>query len=415
MKKLLFILSATLILISCEKSGNKSLSTLSVEPTALSFTAQATESHDVVVTTNQSSWDAVSSQSWCTITKGDGKFTVRATVNTSTLSPTPAIITITAGSARPVTMNVTQSGIGAELSVNIETNTPILFTSTGGAGDVKTITVLTNQSSWSVVSNQTWCTVNKNGNDFTIITSANTGTDARNAIVTVSAGNAANVTINITQAGVTVEDPNLEKAVYTLGYAANAADQFNDRGLKPSTIILPGTTNHVAISLFYLPNGALDCGTVYIPGGQGSVHSEVLYDIDMGRRPSIIIGPSSSSVSREMKNEAISAVRTGNYDYTNDPVKVLAYFGGWTGSSVFTSLGNLKLITNNSAITEQIYNSISFSTNCYKMIVFGKNRAGKLVGKYVGYSTNGKSYIYWCIDPESSSFGTQASKNTPYN
>ncbi|MDR0680260.1 MAG: hypothetical protein LBG15_00170 [Dysgonamonadaceae bacterium] len=123
----------------------------------------------------------------------------------------------------------------------------------------------------------------------------------------------------------------------------------------------------------------------------------------------------SSTDRKEISLAASTAIRAGNYDYTNDPAKVIVYFGNWTGSSVFTSLNNLKLITNNNAITEQIYNGISFPNNCYKMIVFGKNGAGKLIGKYVGYSANGKAYNYWCIDPESSSFGKQESKNTPYN
>ena len=194
------------------------------------------------------------------------------------------------------------------------------------------------------------------------------------------------------------EDPNLEKAVYTLGYAANAADLYNNQNLKPSSITLSGTT----ASVYYTPNGALS--SVTVSGNMASFY------IDMGRRPFAILD---SSISDEDSGGAFY-IMSGTYDYVNDPVKVVAYIGSWTGSSVFTSLSNLKLMTNNDAITEQIYNSISFSNNCYKMIVFGKNKAGVLIGKYVGYSTNGKSYIYWCIDPESSSFGKQASKNTPY-
>lgn len=210
---------------------------------------------------------------------------------------------------------------------------------------------------------------------------------------------------------ITTDDPNLEKVVYILGYAANIADQYNNQGLKPSYILLPGTTNDVAASAYYLPNGALDKVSVLKPNGGGAVYGEVFYDIDMGRRPSIIVN---FSTTRENTIEAISAIRGGTYDYTNDPERVIAYFGSWTGSDVFTSLGNLKRITNNDAITEQVYNSIVFPNNCYKIIVFGKNRANKLTGKYVGYSLNGKTYYYWCIDSENISFGKQASKNTPY-
>ncbi|MDR1357230.1 MAG: BACON domain-containing protein [Tannerellaceae bacterium] len=411
MKKILFALIAALVLLSCGKDDDPSVdATLSVEPVALSFTAQATETHDVVVMTNQSSWDAVSSQSWCTITKGSDKFTVKAAANTSTSPPAPAIITVTADKARPVTINVTQSGVGAELSVSPDA--PLTFSSTGGANEAKTITVTTNQSSWNVTSNQYWCTVTKSGNKFTATASANTAEEKRKAVITVSSGSAANVSIDVTQTGAYTEDTNLEAAIYTLGYAANAADQFN-KGLKPSNIYLPGTTNYVALSLYYLPNGALDHGTSYIPGGEGSTYGWVYYGIDMGRRPFIMTSTTSID-SRELSFAARSAVRAGTYDYATDPVYVIAYFGDWTGSSVFTSLDNLKLITNNSAITERIYNSMSFTNNCYKMIVFGKNTSGKLIGKYAGYSASGKTYVYWCLDPESPAFGQQESRNTPY-
>ena len=501
MRNLIFLLVAMLVLGACDKGNdNPPEAILTVEPmTAIGFSAVATESFDIIVTTNQSLWDAVSSQSWCMVAKSNGKFTVTAAANASTSSPAPAVITITAGAAKPITINVTQAGASAELSVShrtpvsfastggtsdvitITTNqsswnavsnqtwctvskdgnsftiaastsaeaesrnavitvsagtaanvtinvtqegvgaqlavspdTPITFTSAGGSGETKTITVTTNQLSWNAVASQSWCTITKSGNQFTAIASSYTGTAPRKATITVSAGSAANITIDVTQTGAYTEDPNLEKAIYTLGYAANAADQFNNRGLKPSTITLPGTTNQVAISLFYLPNGALDYGTSYIPGGQGSVYGWIYYGTEMGRRPFIMTYISSTD-KKEKSFEASSAIRSGNYDYSNDPTEVIAYFGDWMGSSVFTSLSNLKLITNNNAITEQIYNSISFSTNCYKMIVFGKNSSGNLIGKYVGYSTDGKIYIYWCIDPDSPSFGEKTSKNTPYS
>ena len=80
---------------------------LSVEPSALSFTAAATESYDVVVTTNQQPWNATSNQTWCTITKGTNQFTVKASANTGAIRT--ATITVTAGNAPNVTITVTQA------------------------------------------------------------------------------------------------------------------------------------------------------------------------------------------------------------------------------------------------------------------------------------------------------------------
>ena len=48
--------------------------TLSIAPaTALHFTAAATESHEINVTTNQDSWTAISNQNWCKVTQDKNK------------------------------------------------------------------------------------------------------------------------------------------------------------------------------------------------------------------------------------------------------------------------------------------------------------------------------------------------------
>lgn len=52
--------------------------TLSIDPaTALHFTAAATESHEINVTTNQDSWTAISNQNWCKVTQDKNKLIVK--------------------------------------------------------------------------------------------------------------------------------------------------------------------------------------------------------------------------------------------------------------------------------------------------------------------------------------------------
>ena len=183
-----------------EKENNKP--NLSVEPKTLTFTDQE-QTQDVVITTNQESWDAVSNQTWCTITKGTDKFTVAAAANT-TIDERTATITVSAGNAANVTIEVKQSGTAHTLSVT--PNEPISFTKNGGASDAKTITVSTNVSTWNAVSDQTWCTVTKGTNQFTVTASALTGNESRSASITVSAGKASNVTVKVTQ----VSEPVIE-------------------------------------------------------------------------------------------------------------------------------------------------------------------------------------------------------------
>lgn len=218
---LIALISIVLGTVSCSKDEPEAVQpTLSVKPVTLVFTAQASESHEVIVTTNQLSWDAISSQSWCTVTKDNGKFTVRATANTSTSSPVPAIITVTAGNAKPVTVNVTQSGIGANLSVS--PNTPISFTSTGGASETKTFSISTNQASWDATSSQSWCVITKGTNLFTVVATANTTSSERTATITVTAGNATNVTIDVKQEKYSDELSNSLPRIYVSGTGDNA-------------------------------------------------------------------------------------------------------------------------------------------------------------------------------------------------
>lgn len=89
-----------------------------------------------------------------------------------------------------------------ERQLSVSPDSPITFTNVGGASEVKTITVTTNQSSWNAVSSESWCTIKKSGNEFTVTASGNTASTERTAVITVSAGRAENVTINVTQGGV---------------------------------------------------------------------------------------------------------------------------------------------------------------------------------------------------------------------
>ena len=186
----------------------------------------------------------------------------------------------------------------------------------------------------------------------------------------------------------------LDNMVYCMKYAIQVSTDYNDKKLMPEYIQEGGIT--VAV---------LTYGSGRLPHYLDFKNrlAIVPFSIDMGSRP--------ATICRVMTIEEAatkSAVNNG-YDYDNDPSKLQAYFGYYSGSGKFTSLENMRRIANNNGITEEVYNAMTFPTNCYKIIVFGKNKAGKLIGKYAGYSL-GKSYIYWDINPESSSFGKSGTK-----
>jgi formylglycine-generating enzyme required for sulfatase activity len=89
--------------------------TLSISPqqTVIAFAADGTTSDNATftVSTNQSAWDAVSSQTWCKVTKNANGFTVSADANTAFIAPAPApaTVTVTAAGAAAIVIEVTQA------------------------------------------------------------------------------------------------------------------------------------------------------------------------------------------------------------------------------------------------------------------------------------------------------------------
>ncbi|MDR1864675.1 MAG: hypothetical protein LBR08_03795 [Bacteroidales bacterium] len=115
MTSLLMTAAISAAMISCKKDKDDAPApTLSISPSqsAVVFNADGTPSGNTTFTvaTNQSAWDAVSSQTWCTVTKTAAGFTVSATANASATAPAPATVTVTAAGATPIVINVTQAG-----------------------------------------------------------------------------------------------------------------------------------------------------------------------------------------------------------------------------------------------------------------------------------------------------------------
>ena len=77
---------------------------------------------------------------------------------------------------------------------------PSTLSFSAAATESKDVVVNTNQSLWSVSSDQTWCTVTKGTNKFTVTATANTVAEQRTATITVSAGYAPDVIVAVTQA-----------------------------------------------------------------------------------------------------------------------------------------------------------------------------------------------------------------------
>lgn len=253
-------------------------------------------------------------------------------------------------------------------------------------------------------------TVTWSSSDNHIVTVDNTGKikaiSEGDAEITAMAGNQTAVCIvTVSEKGSGSEQTDRFKwALYGMKYAIQASTDYNDLGRRPTSLGTGG-----CCWIYYNINGSLEFMVVDLFYNLNiKKDMRIPFSIDIGRRPGAMCFASSSSIAAN----TVTELRDGKYDFENDPAEVLAYFGGYMGRSKFTSLAELRKITNNPDITETVYNDINFVINCYKVIIYDKNKSGKLIGKYAGYVFEG-TYIYWNIDPEDNNFGKRFTVSFP--
>ena len=190
--------------------------TLSVVPPNQDVTAPAGSTSFTV--TSNASWTVVSDQTWCTVTPsgtGNGTITANYTENT-TAGQRIANITVSATGAYPVVVTVTQAGIPPFLTVD-----PPNQNVSAAAG--WTSFTVTSNADWSVVSDQTWCTVTPGGfGNGTIVADVteNTEMTSRVANITVTVIGLTPVVVTVTQdaalPALAVAPPN-QNVTYTAG------------------------------------------------------------------------------------------------------------------------------------------------------------------------------------------------------
>lgn len=171
---------------------------LSVAPANQNVPASPAGSTQFNVTSN-TTWAASSNQSWCTITPsgtGNGTITANYTVYTGVPSRV-ATITVTGTGAPTQTVTVTQAGVAPTLTV-APANQAVPATPAGS-----TNFTVTSNTDWTVLSDQTWCTVTPSGTGNGTIAAAyavNPNTSARVANITVTVTGLSPIVVTVTQA-----------------------------------------------------------------------------------------------------------------------------------------------------------------------------------------------------------------------
>jgi hypothetical protein len=169
--------------------------TLSVSPSNQNVTAPAGSTSFTV--TSNSAWNVSSDQAWCSVPtsgNGNGSIPVNYTENTGGSSRL-AHITVTVTGLSPVVVTVTQAAAAASLSVSPPNQN---VTSPAGTTDFSVVT----GSSWTAVSDQTWCTVPASGNGNATLQASyteNTGLTLRVAHITVTVSGLTPVEVTVTQ------------------------------------------------------------------------------------------------------------------------------------------------------------------------------------------------------------------------
>ena len=240
MKKILIILTvlaAVMLTSSCQKELPDAVKNIDVSqggqtpnPTqvekyvrasaeSLSFTSPA-GSLSFTISSN-TSWSIKSDQDWCMVSSSSGSnnatLTVNVSENTSTSSRT-AIITISSTDAGSVKVSITQAGANSDLQLN---KNNLLFT----AAESNDSFTITSNFSWSVTSDQIWCTVStssgSNNASVTVNVSENKSTSSRSATITVKAGEQSQ-TIAVTQAGA---NPTLQLNMTSMAFDSSGSSE----------------------------------------------------------------------------------------------------------------------------------------------------------------------------------------------
>lgn len=168
---------------------------LSVSPQTLEFDSNAEEKTFAI--TSNSTWTISSDQSWCTVNKSSGNgnenITVKVTQNDMDTKRT-ANVKIACGSLTQ-TVAVSQNGVSITVSPQA-----LFFEYKAGENTV----AITSNSSWTVTSDQDWCTVSKssgsNNENITVKVTQNNSADKRTANVKITSGNKTE-TLAVTQNG----------------------------------------------------------------------------------------------------------------------------------------------------------------------------------------------------------------------
>lgn len=173
--------------------------TLSATPTELTFTANESQTQTVEITTNADFWLVEKSDDWVKHSKSGNKLFLSVLNYTNTIDVRTATVTISTGETQPVEITITQE---AKEPNTFSINPTSLSYDANEIGD-RTVTITTDAESWDATTGAAWVTLVRQDNMLNVlVTEENTASTPRTAEIKITAGNAPETILTVTQAAV---------------------------------------------------------------------------------------------------------------------------------------------------------------------------------------------------------------------
>lgn len=370
MKKLLSILAilaAVMLTTSCQKELPDAVKNIDVSqggqtpnPTqvekyvrasaeSLSFTSPA-GSLSFTITSN-TSWSIKSDQDWCMVSSSSGSnnatLTVNVSENTSTSSRT-ATITISSTDVSSVKVSITQAGANPDLQLN---KNDLSFTADAGSDSF----TITSNTSWSVTSDQDWCTVStssgsKNGT-ITVNVSENKSTSSRSATITVKAGEqsqniavtqgGANATLHLNTTGIVFESAS-QSASFTI--TSNTSWSITSDKTW-CTLSSPSGSNNATVTVYVSENTSTSSrsATITVKAGE---QSQTITVTQAGANATLQLNM--TSIVFESASQSASFTITSNTSWSIMSDQSWCKLGSFSGSNNATVIVNVTENTSTS-------------------------------------------------------------------
>ncbi len=230
---------------SCDSSDDvDKQNTLKVTPaSSISFDADGNQDVVLTVETDAKAW-AVEKSEWITAAQEGNKLRVNAEANVSE-SARPGRITISAGNAEPVKINVLQAGVQAgEIVLSVTPSDAIEFEAKDNTA--VELTVSTNADEWTYTYPESWMTAEKSGNKLTVNAKDNTGEANVGQIVIKTGDGEKSVRIAVTQKAGSDDVITTDKVKGSLSSADELDFQFVHDATEPVTKTLTFTLEKAA-------------------------------------------------------------------------------------------------------------------------------------------------------------------------